>query len=116
LPILAVGLDDVIELFDRYELLDDKVNFIKGWFKDTLTKAPIEKLAVLRLDGDLYESTMDALNPLYDKVSPGGFIIVDDYLAFLPCKLAIDEFRLTHNINDKIIHIDTQSIFWRKYA
>jgi hypothetical protein len=62
-------------------------------------------LAVLRLDGDLYESTMDALNPLYDKVSPGGFIIVDDYLAFLPCKLAIDEFRLTHNINDKIIHI-----------
>ena len=68
-PILAVSLEDVQENFRRYDLLDDKVKFLKGWFRDTLYVAPIRELALLRLDGDLYESTMDALKALYDKVS-----------------------------------------------
>jgi O-methyltransferase len=68
-PILAVGLEEVQENFRRYDLLDDKVRFLKGWFKDTLHVAPIRELALLRLDGDLYESTMDSLKALYDKVS-----------------------------------------------
>ena len=79
LPVLAVPLEQVQELFSRYGLLDAQVRFLKGWFKQTLKDAPIERLALLRLDGDLYESTMDTLVPLYDKVSPGGFVIVDDY-------------------------------------
>ena len=53
--------------------------------KDTLAKAPIKKLAVLRLDGDLYGSTMDALKPLYPNVASGGFIIVDDY-TYIPLR------------------------------
>lgn len=114
LPVLSVSLEDVWELFERYDLLDDQVNFVKGWFKDTLGKAPIEKLAVLRLDGDLYESTMDALKPLYGKVSQGGFIIADDYYSCPPCKQAIDEFRSAHNIRDELTQIDDQSVFWRK--
>ena len=44
------------------DLLDDQVVFIKGFFKDTLPDAPIEQLAILRLDGDLYESTMDGIS------------------------------------------------------
>lgn len=80
------SLEEVQENFRRYNLLDDQVQFLKGWFCDTLPTAPIEKLAVLRLDGDLYESIMDGLNALYDKVSPGGFIIVDDYGDFEPCR------------------------------
>lgn len=114
LPVLSVSLDDVMELFERYDLLDDQVSFVKGWFKDTLKTVPIERLALLRLDGDLYESTMDALNPLYKKVSKGGFIIVDDYYSCPPCKRAIDEFRTTNNISDELIRIDDQSVFWRK--
>lgn len=114
LPVLAVSLDDVCELFDRYGLLDEQVNFIQGWFKDTLTTAPIKSLSLLRLDGDLYESTMDALNPLYPKVSKGGFIIVDDYYSCPPCKLAIDEFRKKNAIVDELIQIDDQSVYWRK--
>ena len=51
-----------------------------GWFSDTLPGAPIDKLAVLRLDGDLYDSTTDALTNLYPKLSVGGFLIVDDYI------------------------------------
>jgi hypothetical protein len=114
LPILAVSLEEVMGLFEQYDLLDGQVNFIQGWFKDTLATAPIDKLAILRLDGDLYESTMDALNPLYDKVSQGGFIIVDDYFSCPPCQVAIDEFRNTRGITEELITIDEQSVYWRK--
>jgi hypothetical protein len=114
LPVLVVPLEEVKELFERYGLLDDHVKFLKGWFKDTLPVAPIEQLAILRLDGDLYESTMDALNPLYDKVTQGGFIVVDDYGSCPPCKQAINDFRATHSINDELITIDSQSVYWRK--
>src|ERR1051326_107945 len=113
-PFLAVSLDEVSDLFRKYGLLDDQVKFLKGWFKDTLPGAPVESLSVLRLDGDLYESTMDALNPLYHKVSEGGVVIVDDYHSCPPCRRAVDEFRASHRISDAMIAIDEQSIFWRK--
>ena len=85
-PALAVSIETVRANFARYDLLDEQVVFLQGWFRDTLPTAPIEKLAILRLDGDLYESTMDALRALYDKVSAGGFVIVDDYGAFPNCR------------------------------
>jgi O-methyltransferase len=113
-PFLAVSLQQVSGLFEKYGLLDDQVKFLKGWFKDTLPTAPIGALAVLRLDGDLYESTMDALNPLYRKVSEGGFVIIDDYYSCPPCKRAVDEFREIHGISDEMQQIDEQAIFWRK--
>lgn len=114
LPVLAVPQEDVQQLFQRYGLLDNKVQFLKGWFRDSLPVAPIEKLAILRLDGDLYESTMTALVPLYDKVSAGGFVIVDDYGSCPPCKQAIDDFRAERGITDALQVIDRQSVFWRK--
>jgi O-methyltransferase len=113
-PILAVGLEEVQENFRRYDLLDDKVKFLKGWFRDTLHVAPIRELALLRLDGDLYESTMDALKALYDKVSPGGFVIIDDFNDFEPCRRAVLEFRQLHGIKDPIEKIDWSGAFWRK--
>jgi O-methyltransferase len=114
LPVLAVSLEEVQELFRRYGLLDGNVKFLKGWFKDTLPKAPIERLSVLRLDGDLYESTMDALVPLYDKVERGGFVIVDDYHSCPPCRRATDDFRSQNGIAAPLTHIDGQCVFWRK--
>ena len=84
----AVDLETVRRNFARYELLDDQVQFLPGWFKDTLPTAPIAQLAVLRLDGDLYESIHDALIHLYPKLSPGGFVIVDDY-NYESCRQAI---------------------------
>jgi O-methyltransferase len=115
-PILAISLDEVQENFRRYNLLDDKVRFLKGWFRDTLHLAPIRQLSVLRLDGDLYESTMDALNALYAKVSPGGFVIVDDFNDFEPCRRAVLDFRERHKINDPLERIDWSATFWRKSA
>jgi hypothetical protein len=112
-PLTEVALDDVKRNFERYGLLDGQVRFLKGWFKDTLANAPIERLSVLRLDGDLYESTMDALGPLYPKLSPGGFLIVDDYN--LPaCKKAVHDFRQAHAVSEPIVPIDGAGVYWRK--
>jgi len=113
-PTLMVGADRVRANFERYDLLDDRVRFLEGWFADTLPVAPIEHIAVLRLDGDLYESTMDALTPLYDKVSAGGFVIVDDYGAWEPCRKAVDDFRSERGITDEIVEVDWTGIYWRK--
>lgn len=113
-PVLAISLERVKETFARYGLLEENVVFLKGWFKDSLPVAPVEKLALLRMDGDLYESTMDALTNLYDKVVPGGVVIIDDYLTFEVCKKAVDEFREDRGINDPIIQIDPMSAYWRK--
>lgn len=111
---LAITVDDVRENFRRYDLLDDQVRFLVGWFADTLPSAPIDTLSVLRLDGDMYASTMDALTALYDRVSPGGFVIVDDYGAVPACAKAIHDFRDERGISDPIEEIDWTGVFWRK--
>ena len=111
---LRVSLEQVKKNFAKYGLLDDQVQFLKGWFKDTLHLAPIEKLAVLRLDGDMYESTMDGFKALYHKLSPGGYCIVDDYGAVKACKLATHDFRMQHGIDEPITQIDWTGVFWQK--
>jgi len=113
-PILAIPRSDVEELFERYDLLDERVRFLEGWFKDTLPAAPIERLALMRLDGDLYESTMDALVHLYHKLSTGGFVIIDDYGILEPCRRAVNEFRETRGIQSAIQIIDRSGVYWRK--
>jgi|ERR1700688_98510 len=112
---LNVSLDEVKANFAKFNMLDDRVKFLKGWFKDTLPIAPITKLAILRLDGDMYESTMNALDALYAKVSPGGFVIVDDY-TIPNCKKAIHDFRDQHKIGAPLEPIDPYSVFWRVAA
>ena len=102
---LAVPLDEVRHNFRKYGLLDDGVVFLPGWFKDTLPAAPMDKLAVLRLDGDLYGSTMEALVALYPKLSAGGYCIVDDY-ALPGCQRAVDDFRREHGIGDELETVD----------
>ncbi len=110
---LAVSQEQVANNFRRYGLLDEQVVFLKGWFKDTLPHAPIEQLAVLRLDGDMYESTMDALSALYPKLSPGGFCIVDDY-SLPECRKAISDYRAANGITAPIEEIDWTGSYWRK--
>lgn len=111
---LSVSMEDVQNNFKKYDLLDSQVVFLKGWFSQTLPNAPVQQLALLRLDGDLYESTMDALVNLYHKVSIGGYIIVDDYWAIAACAQAVNDFREQHYINDPMITIDWASVYWQK--
>ena len=112
-PFLAVSLETVQNNFRKYGLLDDKVVFLKGWFNETLPGAPIRKLALLRLDGDMYGSTMDVFTNLYAKLSQGGFCIIDDY-HLGPCRRAVDDYRSQNGIGATIHRIDTNSVFWRK--
>jgi len=110
---LAVSREEVEKNFKRYSLLDDNVIFLEGWFKDTLPAAPIGKLSIMRLDGDMYGSTMDALTNLYPKLSSGGFCIIDDY-ALESCQKAVDDFRQQHGIAAKMEAIDWTGQYWRK--
>jgi O-methyltransferase len=113
IDVLKVDADAVRANFDRYGLLDDRVRFLEGWFADTLPVAPIEQIAVLRLDGDLYGSTMDALVSLAPKVAPGGFVIVDDYGGWKSCRAAVDDYRAEHGIDAPIHAVDWTGVWWR---
>jgi hypothetical protein len=110
----SAGLEQVKQNFSRYGLLDDQVRFLPGWFRDTLPAAPFTRLAVMRLDGDLYESTMDALVNLYPRLSVGGYVIIDDY--FLDCcRAATDEFREREKIGEPLLRTrDNMGVWWKR--
>lgn len=110
--LLSVPMETVKENFSRYDLLDEQVRFLKGWFRETLPAAPIDVLALIRLDGDMYESTMDALTNLYPGVSAGGFVIVDDY-SIESCREAVQDYRREHGIDAPLTEIDWSGVFWR---
>jgi hypothetical protein len=112
---LAVSIDEVGDNFRRYGLLDDQVKLLPGWFSETLPGVQNRRWAVIRLDGDLYESTMDGLVNLYPGLSTGGYLIVDDY-GFDNCRAAVEDYRREHGITDEIQRIDWTGAFWRRSA
>lgn len=112
--VLAVSRKDVEANFKRYGLLDGQVRFLEGWFKDTLPSAPIEELAIVRLDGDMYESTMDGLRDLYPKLSVGGHLIVDDYGAIPACRQAVEDYRAEFGITEELETIDWTGVSWKR--
>jgi len=110
---LAVPLEEVQANFAAYGLLDDQVRFVKGLFSETLAKLDAAQLALIRLDGDLYESTMDALKALYPRLSPGGFVVVDDY-ALRSSRTAVHDYLALSGETVTLERIDDYSVSWRK--
>jgi hypothetical protein len=110
----GTSLPDVRSRFARYGLLDEQVKFLPGWFRDTLPAAPIERLALLRLDGDLYDSTLDALVALYPRLSPGGYTIVDDYGRFEECRGAVHDYLDGAREKVDIQRVDDDAVYWQK--
>jgi O-methyltransferase len=111
---LAISLEQVKANFDAYGLLDSQVEFIEGWFSDTLPLLTERNFSVIRLDGDMYASTIVALNSLYPSLSSGGFCIIDDYGAVEGCRIAVDEFRERNNITAEMVKVDWTGVWWRK--
>jgi hypothetical protein len=109
-----VPIEQVKGNFSRYDLLDEQVNFLPGWFCDTLPSAPIEKLSILRLDADMYQSTYEALEYLYPKLSIGGYVIVDDYGLLKTCKQAVEDYRDKHCINEQLVWTDHTEVYWQR--
>lgn len=113
---LSVGLDEVTANFARYGLLDNQVKFVQGWFKDTLPELHERRWALIRLDGDMYESTMDGLTHLYPNLSPGGYVVIDDYWGVEACREAVHAYRDEHGIREPIQRIDWTGAYWRREA
>jgi hypothetical protein len=116
----AAGPDGLLEAkrtLDRFHLSGEGVKLIKGWFEETLPQYVdrVSPIAVLRLDSDWYKSTRYCLERLYDLVPGGGYILLDDYHAFIGCRKAVDEFRSQRGIRDPLITTDARSeVMWQK--
>lgn len=110
---LKVSRKEVEENFKKYGRLDERVVFVEGWFNETLHLLD-EKFCVIRLDGDLYESTMAALNALYPKLQVGGYVILDEYMKLEGCRAATEVFRWKNNITEGIHVIDHSGAYWKK--
>lgn len=113
LDYLAVPKEEVHRSFERFGL-DDGVQFVEGFFEDTLPTLTERTWSLLRLDGDTYESTWVALESLYPSLSPGGFVVIDDYLLISECRRAVDEYREAHGIAEPIERIDQIGVRWRR--
>jgi O-methyltransferase len=111
---LAVPIEEVRDNFRRYGLLDDRVRLLEGWFRDTLPSVADRRWAVIRLDGDMYGSTMDSLENLYPGLSPGGYLIADDYGWIENMRRAVDDYREERDIRDPIQRIDQNGVYWRR--
>lgn len=110
---LRVSVTQVEENFRKYGLLDEQVVFVQGWFRDTLRTLDYP-FSIVRLDGDMYESTMDSLKALYPRLSVGGFLLVDDYGCFEACRAAVTDYRAAHGIDEQIEKTDWTEAWWRK--
>ena len=103
-----------------------RLRVVPGWFRDTLPPAGLSSIAFLRVDGDLYNSTRDALERLEPLVSPGGYVYIDDYGSFRGCALAVDEYRSRRGYTEAMHPIVSRSrgvrrhgvkfeaVWWRK--
>ncbi len=114
--LLAISEEEVRETFEAYGLLADNVVFVKGWFKDTLHLLTAERFSIVRLDGDMYESTIQALDALYPKLSVGGYLIVDDYGMVSACRDAVHDYREAHGIKEEIVDIDQVGVYWQRLS
>lgn len=105
------------EAFERFAR-PERLRVVKGWFEDTLprTSPRIDRVAILHADGDWYESVRLTLESFEPKVSPGGFVVIDDYGAWEGARDATDEYRAERGIDAKLVEIDHTSAYWRKQS
>jgi hypothetical protein len=111
------SLDGVKHLFfSIFGFPESLVQFKKGWFQHTLPAASstMEPIALLRIDGDWYASTKVCLEHLYDRVTPGGYVVIDDYGYFPGCRRAVDEFLQEQGITVTIHWIDAEGVYFLK--
>ncbi len=111
---LVASQEEVERNFARYGLLDDGVRFLPGWFADTLPTLGDSRWSLIRLDGDMYESTLIALESLYPQLAPGGYVVIDDYGAVAGCRQAVHDFRTAHGVSEEIQTVDWTGVLWRK--
>jgi len=113
LDFLSVPVDEVRSYFARFGL-DHGLEFLEGFFGDTLPQLRGHPWSVIRLDGDSYEAVWAGLESLYPTLSAGGYVIVDDYLLIREARAAVDEFREANGITAPLKGIDWVGARWRR--
>jgi hypothetical protein len=105
----------VREAFERFAS-PERLHVVKGWFADSFqpTEGQIDRVAILHADGDWYESVKLTLETFEPKVSPGGFVVIDDYGAWEGAKEATHEYRTANRIDAPLVEIDHTAAYWRK--
>jgi len=93
----------VKRIFAKLGVPSDLIKIVPGWFENTLRTAPVDRVAILHIDADWYESVKLVLDVFYDKVVPGGFVILNDYGAWPGCNQALADFFTEHGINDIVM-------------
>jgi O-methyltransferase len=108
---LRVSRAEVEANFRKFRVDMRRVHFIEGWFSETLHRIPSQEIALLRLDGDMYSSTMQALEALYDRVVPGGYVVVDDY-NLIGAHQAVHDFLNLRRESVEFVDIDGAGVYW----
>jgi O-methyltransferase len=103
-------------LFRRFGLSPTRVHLVQGWFQDTLPvyRTKMGPIAMLRIDGDWYESTKCCLENMFDQLVPGGYCIADDYGTFYGCRKAVDEFIQSRNLKIQAVSDGRGGFLFRK--
>jgi O-methyltransferase len=110
---LAVPVDEVRATFERLGYASG-VEFVPGFFADTMPTLPARPWAVARFDVDAYDATRLALEAICPHVSPGGYVIIDDYGAYDECRRAVDDYRTARGIDAPLEEVDWTGVRWRR--
>jgi len=95
----------VEKLFRDLHIHNSRYHVVRGWFENTFPSActKIKQISLLHLDVDWHESTKVCLEHFYDKVAPGGFVVIDDYGYWSGCRIAVDDFIAKRDLKVKLI-------------
>jgi len=105
------SMDDVRATLARMHVDLERVHLVKGWFEDTLPRAQVTQIALLHIDGDWYRSVRTTLEALYDRVAPGGYVVIDDYGYWPGCRIATDEFLRERGIRVQLVRVNAACHF-----
>lgn len=84
----------------------DKIKFVIGKVEVTIPKVMPDKIALLRLDTDWYESTKHELKHLFPRLANGGVLIIDDYGHWQGCRKAVEEYIAENNVKIFLSRVD----------
>jgi O-methyltransferase len=110
----AGTVENVRRVLAALGIRDNRVQIVKGWFHETLASAPVKRIGLLHIDADWYLSVKQCLDEFYDRVEPGGFIVLDDYGSWEGCRKAVEEFFLARGLDVVLVQVDNHGRYFEK--
>ena len=107
-------IEKVVKIFNKLGVSLANVKIIAGWFDSTLSATDINTIAVLHIDADWYDSVKAVLEKLYEKVVPGGFVVVDDYWLWQGWRVAVKDYIKEHKIEGIVMKKVESAVYFQK--